>query len=371
MREVTVDLAISPQTSAFGAIAVVAVGVAIWLHVRFWTRKLLHPLPYASTERIATKDGSAFDLRRVQQPTQPELPPILIVHGLAANHRNDDLDEEASLARHLARAGRDVWLITLRSGRSDRTLREARVANFTAMATHDVPDAARAVLQRTQAPQLDYIGFSMGGMLAYATLGATLPAELVRKVVIIGSPGRVRVPLPVLQHLRGPFSWIAPPAPFRFLSRLYAFAVEAFTTPLHRIPINPDNVAPGKLRRTMVNMLEDVPWALNRELAQWALSDGEIRVGGQAVLPRLAQLQHPVRFFAGAADHVASPGAIRPAYDAWGSADKEFTELGTAHGYSANYGHGDLAIGRNAAAEIFEPIRAFLADAPTTGRRAP
>jgi polyhydroxyalkanoate synthase subunit PhaC len=336
---------------------------AVVAHLRYWSRRLDHPLAYAETERHTTRDGSAFELRRITTPSATDtLPPILIIHGLAANHRNDDLDEEASLARHLARSGRDVWLITLRCGRRDRTLAEGRLATFTAMAKHDVPDAVRRVLARTASASLDYIGFSMGGMLAYATLGATVPSELVRRVVIVGSPARVRIPLPVLHRLRGLPSWIAPPAPFRVLSHLYAFAVEAFTTPIHRISINPDNVAPGKLRRTMVNMVEDVPASLNRELAKWALSDGKICVDDEPVLPRLATLQQPVRFFAGAADNLAPADAIKPAFEAWGSPDKHLFVLGTAQGYSADYGHGDLAIGRNAAVEIYEPIRVFLAE---------
>ncbi len=346
--------------------ALLIFAVATWLHVRFWTRRLWHELPYASLERIATPDGSAFDLRRIPSSAprgnpdpNVQQPPVLIVHGLAANHRNDDLDDEASLARHLARSGRDVWLITLRSGRGDLSWAEARNAHFTAMVENDIPQAVAAVLERTGTKRLDYVGFSMGGMLAYASLGTTVPVEQIRRVVIVGSPALVR--LPVLPFVRGLPGWIAPMVPFRFLSRLYSPAVEWFTTPIHRIPINPDNVQPGKLRRTMVMMLEDVPAALNRELASWAFSDGRIRVHGTDALDNVARLQLPVRFFAGAADHVAPARSVRAAFEAWGSSDKDFVLLGTAHGYVADYGHGDLAIGRHAATEVFTPIERFLA----------
>lgn len=344
-----------PTLLLAGLLIAAVIWCALWLHVRYWTRRLTHDVPYDSCERIATTDGSAFDLRRVPATDRhPDRPPVLIVHGLAANHRNDDLDEQHSLARHLARAGRDVWLLTLRSGRSDRTFAESRRATFSAMANHDVPDGVAAVLTRTGAENLDYIGYSMGGMLCYATLGRSVARERVRKVVIIGSPGRVGIPVWPLSKLRGPFHVLAPPFPFRVLSRLVAFIAEAFTTPIHRIPINPDNCAPGVIRRTLVNMIEDVPMALNREFARWAFSGGDIRVGGERALDGLAHVAQPVRFFAGDADSLAPPGAVRVAFEAWGGADKEMTVL-------AGYGHGDLAIGRQAERDLFAPIERFLA----------
>lgn len=355
----------SPSVALYAVGILVLLVVATVAHVLFWTAKLRYDLPYASQQRIATADGSAFDLRRVTVPPPGStLPPILMVHGLAANHRNIDLDEEASLARHLANNGRDVWLITLRSGRSDRRFAEHKLATFSAMARYDVPGAIDAVLRATNSEKLDYVGFSMGGMLALATIGTTVPTDRIRRLVIIGSPGRVAVPLPLLSRLRGVPSWIAPPSPFRWPARLVAFAVEWFTTPLHRLPINPDNVAPGKLRRTMVNMIEDVPVALNRELAGWAFSDGQLRVDGEPVAAAIALNRQPARFFAGAADHIAPAGAVAAGFELWGGADKTFTVLGTAHGYGADYGHGDLAIGRNAAEEVFAPIERFLAEEP-------
>jgi polyhydroxyalkanoate synthase len=36
--------------------------------------------------------------------------------------------------------------------------------------------------------------------------------------------------------------------------------------------------------------------------------------------------------------------------------------LGRSHGHRADYGHGDLAMGAHAAAELFEPIARFLGD---------
>src|SRR5689334_2995779 len=92
---------------------------AAWAHLRFWTRRLTLSLEYASSEQILTPDGATIELRRVPIPgaaKKAALPPVLLVHGLGANHRNQDLHPDFSLARYLAARGRDVWLLTLRSG---------------------------------------------------------------------------------------------------------------------------------------------------------------------------------------------------------------------------------------------------------------
>ena len=55
---------------------------------------------------------------------------------------------------------------------------------------------------------------------------------------------------------------------------------------------------------------------------------------------------------------------MRAAFDAWGRkhehVEKTFVLLAIEAGASADYGHGDLAIGRNARGEIFEPVERFL-----------
>ena len=109
---------------------------AVWGHLRFWVARLSLPLPYAVEEVLQTQDGARIELRRVPRPgdgaTRSGLPPVLLVHGLAANHRNQDLHPDCSLARHLAASGRDVWLLTLRSGRALRWA-ERKQARFAAM----------------------------------------------------------------------------------------------------------------------------------------------------------------------------------------------------------------------------------------------
>ena len=94
--------------------------VASWAHYVYWVRRFRLSVEYAEHERLRTADGSAIELRRLTPPAMPSLPPVLLVHGVAANHRNVDLQPDRSLARYLHARGRDVWLVMLRSGRPDR-----------------------------------------------------------------------------------------------------------------------------------------------------------------------------------------------------------------------------------------------------------
>jgi polyhydroxyalkanoate synthase subunit PhaC len=355
---------------AIGLILLVAaVSAALfWAHLRYWERRLGVLLPYAEEQRIATPDGTFIELRRLARLAPPsELPPVVLVHGLGANHRNNDLHPDHSLARHLSELGRDVWLLTLRSGLSQRTRAENRVVRFAAMVRHDLPLAVSAVLARSGAQRIDYVGFSMGGMLLYAALGHSLPEEQLRRVVIIGSPAVLRPPfkLRLPQFLARLPVWMIPSTRLRLLARSGAFAVEWLRTPLHRVVFNPANVAPGVARMSLVNVIEDVPGPLNLDFLAWmASADGRLRLDGQDVLERLSQVRLPVLFFAGAADWLAPPSAVRAAFDAWGAehgaVDKRLIVLGKQHGSQADYGHGDLAVGQHVKQDLFEPISEFL-----------
>ncbi|MEM9195473.1 MAG: alpha/beta fold hydrolase [Myxococcota bacterium] len=331
--------------------------IALVAHYVFWVWRLRRPLDYAEELRLPTADGSAIVLRRILPEGHGEGPPVLLVHGIAANHRNIDAEEHLSLARVIAASGRDTWLVTLRAGRGDRRFWEP--VSTLAMARQDLPLAVEYVCDRTESEVIDFVGFSMGGMLMLGALPEALPVRRLRRAVFLAAPSRVITPLPALQRLPIPLA-LLPPLPLRFVARMAAFASEWFGTPLHGWVYNRKNTDRGSTARALVNLIEDVPLAVGRDFARWAQGDGTIDLEGTPLLTGLDEVR-PIDalFIAGSADRVAPPAAVRAGYDAWAGA-KEYRELGRAGGAGEDYGHGDLVIGKRAVQEVFEPIRDFL-----------
>ncbi|HEY6556038.1 MAG TPA: alpha/beta fold hydrolase [Polyangiaceae bacterium] len=369
----------SLQTSVLALALLVVLGLILWwVHLWYWDKKLSVSATYVLEERLLTADGSAIELRRVELvkagvPLEPDtdLPPVLLVHGIGANHRNHDLHPDYSLARYLSGRGRDVWLVTLRSGIRRRTRAETRRVRFANMVREDIPLAVRTVLERTGFKRLDYVGFSMGGMLLYAAIGRTVPEPQIRRAVLMGSPAVLRPPfrVPFAQRFtRVPFGFL-PDTRLRLWARTGAFASEWLKTPLHHAIFNPLNVAKGVARMSLANVIEDVPGPLNYDFALWVLSEkGAVTVDGQSVIEALADVRVPALFFAGACDRIAPAPAVRVAYDMWGSkhadVSKCFVLLGRAGGAHEDYGHGDMAMGAHVKEDIFAPLGDFLEKTP-------
>ncbi|MFW6023526.1 MAG: alpha/beta fold hydrolase [Myxococcota bacterium] len=361
--------------SQLGGWISVAVGLFLllvlswWAHLRYWLRLLSIELDYDSVERLPTEDGSAIELRHIAARSgvskASALPPVLMVHGLGANHRNSDLHPDASLARHLATTGRDVWLLTLRSGLGGLRRRDRRRVFFAAILRHDLPMAIEAVCERARASQVDYIGYSMGGMLLYAGIDRTVPASRIRRAVFIASPAFVAPPLGILHVFRRWPNHRIPGLPLRLIARTWAFMVARKAAP--KVFGNRRNVSPVLARTAMVSVIEDVPGPLQADFARWAFADGFIRVDGENVLERLDEVRVPALFLAGPVDTLAPPSSVRYAYEAWGrnhpDVRKEWRLYGRSEGYAGNYGHGDFLVGAHVDTEVFPPITEFLAEA--------
>ncbi|MFW5740971.1 MAG: alpha/beta fold hydrolase [Myxococcota bacterium] len=361
---------LEPWGIALGIFTLLVVALlTVWAHLRYWARRLGLLLSYDHEEVLPTPDGSAIELRRVNaHKPGSELPPVLLVHGICANHRNQDISIDGSLARHLAAQGRDVWLLTLRSGRAKPWREVPRPAAFRTMVEHDVPMGIARVRELTGAPKLDYVGFSMGGMLLYAAIGRSVNAEHLRHAVFVGSPGRVQPPVGVPRFLRFLPAAFVPPILSGTLGTGFAFLSEWLPTPIHRMIYNPKNMGRGITRLALVDCVQDVPGSLLADFMLWATSGGTVRVGTSDILDDLADVTVPALFIAGADDRVGPPSAVRVAFEAWAKNSpgvlKAFLVLGKTSGTQEDYGHGDLAMGVRVGTELYPLIASFLRREP-------
>jgi pimeloyl-ACP methyl ester carboxylesterase len=352
-------------------IAVVVVPILVlallWCHLRFWRRRLEVPHEYLSTERVALPDGGVMELRRAvsshtHAPQASERVPVLLTHGLAMNHRCVDLSHDRSLASELLRDGRDVWLLTTRSGGERWSLRGGSHNHFAAMVEHDFPQAIERVLQITGHKQLDIAGFSMGGMLVYASVARTVPAERIRRVVFMACPGIIP-PLGVLNLSRFLPVQLTPAVPLRLWMRTLAFAPSLVPAVLRRFLYNPDNFEPMMERRMMWHAWADISGPLGRDFIGWSVR-GSFSVRDHDVLSGLSRISVPALFFAGGADQLAPVASVKAAFEAWGSeveVEKTLLVLQRGeHGVEIDYGHCDLVMGRGVVRDVFEPVRKFL-----------
>jgi polyhydroxyalkanoate synthase len=93
---------------------------------------------------------------------------------MGSNRFNVDGPGRTSLARDLCLRGYDVWVLELRgAGDSRRQLRVPPVPyrwTFEDYVQHDVPAALALVRHLTGAEKVLWVGHSLGGMVAYASL---------------------------------------------------------------------------------------------------------------------------------------------------------------------------------------------------------
>lgn len=368
------------------------------------SRSLAVPVTYASEQHVVTEDGQHICLRRLngEGPSNGR-PPVLMVHGICSNHRNVDPHPQRSMARYLAARGRDVWLLTLRTSAKEAvSLRHVALSAGSGstgtrvrlplhkigprhvvrlpgsawrgvfghtrhrlkwMAQKDLPLAIETVLAQTRAAQIDYVGFSMGGMLLYAALSAGLESRVLRRVAIVGAPAAVR-PLGPLAIARFLPRFLTPTLRVRVLARLFAPSVGLFPRFFHRVVYNPGNASLARAQQSMVDLVEDLPGQLGADFVRWAYY-GHVRIDGRPILEALRDVDAPARFFAGKADQIAPPDTVRAGFEAWGAGrervDKDFTLLAAEQGAGADYGHGDMMFGDHADADVFRPVHEFLA----------
>lgn len=356
----TAYFGLSSSTLGWIAVGLVVALVCFWAHLRIWGRRLHVGMKYDFYERRDAADGGVYELRRICKDAKGT--PVLVVHGIAVNHRSVDALPEISMARQLESQGHDVWLLTLRSGVSttwwEIMMRRQRHLRFEAMARHDLPEAIERVCELTRSSSVDYVGYSMGGMLLYASLAAgALPRSQVHRAVLVGSPGRVQSPLAGIRLAARLPRWLMPRLPFRLYARALAFAADFVETPLHRLLANPRHLGPGAAARAMINMVEDIPASLAADFSRWLSGDGTLTLkSGERVLSGLADLPIPALFIAGAADHIAPPESVRAAFDAWGcdsGTQKRLVLLDA-------YGHTDLVLGISAARDVFPLVASHL-----------
>ena len=304
--------------------------------------------------RVSTEDGSAIMLGRYRpRGDLRRNTPVILAHGLGTNRFNLDFDERLSVARILARAGFEAWVLELRG---HGLVGDAASSSFDREANFDVAAALKTVIS-TGATGVHWVGHSRGGLLAYAHL-ARFPQAPIRSIVAMGTP----VKFDAQPGVRNFVNWVAPLLKLPVIP----LSMAKLTSPLGLPPdpfgkylLNAANVDPLIIRQAMASLASDVPGGVARAFHRWlstGVLDGD---DGFQFLPALKHMKLPVFLIAGSKDLLAPPVSTFAAAQHFGGPVETF-EAGVKSGLSTDYGHGDLAIGRNAPTDIAARIVEFL-----------
>lgn len=315
------------------------------------------PLRFTPDElyEVPTADGSAIALGRYHAREERRFAEaVVLAHSLGTNRFNLDFDEKRSFARALARRGFETWVLELRGHGLAGSTREA---TFDTEATFDVQAALSAVQSATRAKVL-WLGHSRGGLLAWAHL-ARNPDAPIAAVATLGSPlgfdaqaGLQRFVAAVAPTLR------LPVIPLRLAARSWPLGLPP--DPFGKHLLNAANVEPLVIRQVFAHVVADLAGGVARQFARWVRTgafDGEDGLDYRAALSKVTT---PALSIAGAVDLV-SPAAAAHRLAGLTAGPVELVHAGRAHGFSTDYGHGDLAIGRHAADELVPIIADFFA----------
>lgn len=300
---------------------------------------------------VQTSDGWLLDVRHYPG----DGPPVLLVHGMGANHYNFDYREEVSLAHFLQQAGWDVWVPEMRGdpGSEGPSRLAARMYDFDDFARRDLPAAVDGVLAATGQDSLYWVGHSMGGMLLYTAV-ADYPHKIEAGVAIC-SPGVFEDAVKASHTLRT-LGWVfggERVLPSRFIADL-AGPLGRMNPFYGRIG-NKENydfaVTNGMARHAVVPLTH----ATVRQVLDW-LEHGEL-VSSEGE-PYLEDNGVPVMLMAGSVDRIVAPDDVASTCERYGNC--EFKLLGVEGGMSVEYGHIDPVVGTTVQAEVYPLVLDFL-----------
>lgn len=324
---------------------------------RPWRRFIDHA---AQTERthVLTEDGQRLVLRRLRIESDPELPPVMLLHGLGANHHTFHFAER-SLAEWLAARGHDVWLPELRGhGSSTTTDYDWRIDEYL---LHDIPALLNEIRRQTGREDVRWVGHSMGGVLLYC-YGIMHPEEPINRGLAIASALDYSVGSTGFRGLLKlrPLIEAIPAIPWGTLTHLLAPAIGR-GVPLERFNVWPTNIEPKITRRIHARVFHSIPTSLLHSLSTTFEDEGFRLADGFEFVTNSQNLSFPVRLIAGSQDQQVSVDAIHHTSGLIGE-NASVRVFGREYGEVDDYGHFDLILGRRAQVEVWPEIASWLED---------
>jgi len=315
-------------------------------------KRLQPAMPADDMVMVRTDDGWLLPLRHFDGPGEP----VVLMHGMSANHTNWAFRPEVSPVDELVERGYDVWVPSLRGdpGTVPPSKRERTRIAFDDHAIHDVPAILDTIHVATGRPDVLWVGHSMGGMLLYTTL-VTRP-ESVRAGIAIASPATFQQPINNHKALRS-LGFLVAGKRGRLHGRRLATPFVGFR-PLVRQLGNPDLLDKQILRGMVRHTLNDLPRSTVRQARQWLRNEELCLRDGSPWLAAAPAVDVPLLVLGSPDDHIASERDVAWACEIF--AECEYVLLSQDNGFSADYGHIDPVVGTTAHDEVYPLLFDFL-----------
>jgi len=282
-----------------------------------------------TTHHVRASDGVRIALHHVPADAPSGRPPVVLAAGTFTGRAFWLGTRGAGFAAALAGSGFDCWVLEFRGhGASERP----PIWSLHSWIREDTPAAVELVLRESGSRTVSWIGHSAGGVVGAAAAGHDPAlAERIAGMALLGTPAPVAV---------------------RGLRRLVARAATAATAAIPRA------LVPG---RWFGLGPEPEPGVLVHEWMRWNLAGIWRTPEGGDYLAGLARIRFPVLGIAGTGDRwLAPPEAVRNLIGRFGSEDRRLVVAGRRHGYSLDYGHAGLVLGRASRAELWPVIMHWL-----------
>lgn len=370
----------APALLVLIAIAAVGLLLAGWTLLVWRIYRLKRPSPVPV--EVVAQDGWRLTFYRRSPAVRRFEEPVLLCHGLAANHRNMDFEPPNSLAMYLADAGFECFSVDWRGTLASRGAPRKKRATDYSVDDHirlDAPAFLQAALELSGARRAFWVGHSLGGLIGYAVAQGEAAPKLAG-VISIGSPAFFQY----APWMRLVVSWAKRLAwPRAIRQRWFSVVTAPFlghvTLPLTEVVMNPHHIPARLQRKVYAQVVSSISRRVLAQFEDWLTHDRFTSADGRVdYRAGLAQLQVPLLITAGSSDYLAPPAAVTRAYEAAGSVDKTLMVFGRDNGDALDYGHGDLIFGSGAPLEVFPRLGAWLqgratpwqgygADASTSG----
>ncbi|MCB1137719.1 MAG: alpha/beta fold hydrolase [Leptospiraceae bacterium] len=329
------------------------------------------PLPEGELFHPVTEDGYPLSLEHF--PANPGATarkyPIILCHGFMASRNYFKMNGSRSLAMELQARGYDVWLLDLR-GRPDAGSPSVFFGDYTYnynmddYIRQDMDTAISFVLARTGKDGVNWVGHSMGGMIAYARIGSYGETRI-KNLITLGSPFLFTTPTRNLNtwNSLGICNSILPVLPMGSLARLERHSCISLSPDKYLMDMfwYPDNLPEGMLDTMKEHVANNIAPGVIEQFAG-AVEKGDVRsIDGEINYTRnLGNIKIPVLLVGGRRDHLGSPYMLREIYERLGSQDRTLFIASRANGQQEDYGHTDLFVGIHAFEDILPVVLEWL-----------